>query len=153
VDAGFSQNATKIKVLQSQRGCGDFLKRERQVKTFLAIIALATMHAPALAADAAKSISTAAAHAGMAAGANSAPMVQAHLQHVINCLEGPSGADFNAGPGNPCKDLGEGAIPASAPDKRAALEAAAAKAKTAMKETDIVKAKVMAAEIGVDLAK
>ncbi|HVO32633.1 MAG TPA: hypothetical protein VMU17_01880 [Elusimicrobiota bacterium] len=123
------------------------------MKIFIAMFALAVAGAAAYAADAAKPISTAAAHAGMAAGASSAPLVQAHLQHVINCLEGPSGADFNAGPGNPCQDLGEGAIPASAPDKREALKAVVAKAKLAMKETDIVKAKVMAAEIQADLAK
>ncbi|MDI9847529.1 hypothetical protein QM467_05575 [Rhodoblastus sp. 17X3] len=109
--------------------------------------------APAYAADAAKQIATAAAHAGMAAGADSAKMVQAHLQHVINCLEGPAGADFNAGPGNPCKDLGMGAIPDSAPDQRKKLEGAAAMAKTALAETDPIKAKAMASTIQTSLAK
>jgi hypothetical protein len=109
--------------------------------------------APANAADATKQIATAAAHAGMAAGADSAKMVQAHLQHVINCLEGPAGADFNAGPGNPCKDLGMGAIPDSAPDQRKKLEGAAAMAKTALAETDAAKAKAMASTIQTSLGK
>jgi hypothetical protein len=109
--------------------------------------------APAYAADAAKQIATAAAHAGMAAGADSAKMVQAHLQHVINCLEGPAGADFNAGPGNPCKDLGMGAIPDSAPDQRKKLEAAAAMAKSALTETDAAKAKETASAIQTSLGK
>lgn len=122
-----------------------------RMAAFGAFAALAC--APATAADAAKQTATAAAHAGMAAGADSAKMVQAHLQHVINCLEGPSGADFNAGPGNPCKDLGMGAIPDSAPDQRKKLEGAAAMAKTALSETDITKAKATASTIQTNLAK
>ena len=108
--------------------------------------------APAGAAEAAKEISTAAVHAGMAAGSDNLKMVQSHLQHVINCLEGPAGADFNAGPGNPCKDLGAGAIPDAAPDQRKRLETAAEMAKTAQGETDPAKAKAMAKEIQAGLS-
>jgi len=113
---------------------------------------LAAAASPAFAADAAKEIATAGVHAGLAAAADSAKMVQSHLQHVINCLEGPSGADFNAAPGNPCKDLGEGAIPDTAADARKPLEEAAAKAKQAMAESDLAKAKASAAEIKASLA-
>ncbi len=109
--------------------------------------------APALAADAAKEISTAAAHAGMAAASDTPKMVRAHLHHVLNCLEGPAGADFDASAVNPCKDQGAGAIPDSAPEKRAALETAAALARKAIGEDDASKAKAMAAEIQSSLRK
>jgi hypothetical protein len=108
---------------------------------------------PAGAADPGKEISTAAAHAGMAAGAEDPQMVKAHLHHVLNCLEGPSGADFNAAPGNPCKDLGNGAIPDSAADSRKSLEAAVALAKQGLSEMDISKAKAKASEVQSALSK
>lgn len=108
---------------------------------------------PAGAAEATKEISTAAIHAGMAAGSDNPKMVQTHLQHVINCLEGPAGANFNAGPGNPCKDFGAGAIPDSAPDQRKRLETAAAMAKAAQGEADPAKARAMAKEIQAGLSK
>lgn len=59
---------------------------------------------------AAKQASTASAHAGMALGAADLKMAHTHLQHVVNCLEGTSGADFKAAVGNPCKGMGNGAI-------------------------------------------
>ena len=34
-----------------------------------------------------------------------------HLQHVINCLEGPTGANFKAAAGYPCSGQGQGIIP------------------------------------------
>ena len=37
--------------------------------------------------------------------------VQLHLHHVLNCLEGPSGADFSAQAGDPCEGQGNGIIP------------------------------------------
>jgi len=104
-------------------------------------------------ADAVQEAGVAATHAGLAASADAPKMVQTHLQHVINCLEGPSGADFNAGPGNPCKDLGAGAIPDSPAEARKPLEAAAAMAKKALAEPDPAKAKAMAAEIKASLSK
>jgi hypothetical protein len=108
---------------------------------------------PALAADASHEIVTAAAHAGMAAGAEAPQMVKAHLQHVLNCLEGPHGADFNVAPGNPCQGQGAGAIPDSTPDKRKGVEAAAEQAKKALAEANIDKAKAMASAIQNDLSK
>lgn len=59
-------------------------------------------------------MATAHAHALMAAGADSLEMTQAHLQHVINCLVGPDGEDFDAEAANPCKGMGAGALPDSA---------------------------------------
>ncbi len=103
--------------------------------------------APALAANAAKEIATAADHAALAAHAASLTMVRAHLQHVINCLEGPKGADYDSKAFDPCKGQGSGAIPDSAPDKRPALEKIAQEAKKARAETDAAKAKAAATEI------
>src|SRR5579859_6640327 len=101
--------------------------------------------------DNSKEIATAAAHAGMAAGAESPQMVKTHLQHVINCLEGQKGADFAAALGNPCGSQGEGAIPDSSSDGRKKLEDAAGLARRAMAEKDIDKAKQMASQLQSDL--
>ena len=65
----------------------------------------------------------------------------------------PSGADFNAAPGNPCKDQGNGAIPDSAADSRKSLEAAVTLAKQALSEMDINKAKSKASEVQSALSK
>lgn len=37
--------------------------------------------------------------------------VRVHVQHVINCLEGPNGADFKTDVGYPCEGMGHGIIP------------------------------------------
>ena len=110
---------------------------------------------PAFAADKdnAREVATAAAHAGMAAGAESPQMVKSHLQHVINCLEGPKGANFAAALGNPCASLGDGAIPDAREDGRKRLEGIAGTAARAMAEMNIDTAKRMAAEIQSDLSK
>ena len=57
-----------------------------------------------------KQVATATAHAGMALGASDLKMVHTHLHHVINCLVGPSGDGFDGSAGNPCKEMGHGAI-------------------------------------------
>lgn len=54
--------------------------------------------------------STAAAHAGMALGAADLKMAHAHLQHVVNCLVGPSGDGYDAQQADPCKGMGRGAL-------------------------------------------
>jgi hypothetical protein len=108
---------------------------------------------PATAGDAAKEISTAAAHAGMAAGSGELKMVQSHLQHVVNCLVGPGGAGFDANQANPCKDLGAGAIPDASMDKKAGLEAALKMAKDGVMEADMAKAKEKAAATQAALGK
>jgi len=105
---------------------------------------LAVVANPALAADAALEIKTAAAHAGFAAASNTLKTVHMHLHHAINCLEGSKGADFDAKSGDPCKGQGAGAIPDSPPDKRGTLEAIVHQAKMALAEQDLAKAKEMA---------
>lgn len=123
--------------------------------TLAATLVLAAL--PALAADAQKDnsreIATAAAHAGMAAGAESPQMVKTHLQHVINCLEGPKGADYAAALGNPCGSQGDGAIPDAKEEGKKKLEDTAGLAKRAMGELNVDKAKQMAGQIQSDLAQ
>ena len=109
--------------------------------------------APAFAADASKEVGTAAAHAGMAAGAEDPQMVKTHLHHVLNCLEGPSGADFAGAVGNPCKSYGDGAIGDSSADARSGLEKAVSVVKEGLAETDISKAKAKATEAQAMLTK
>jgi hypothetical protein len=121
------------------------------MRTLSACLALAA--APAMAGDASKEIATAAAHAGMAAGAEDPQMVKAHLHHVLNCLEGLDGPDFAAAAGNPCKGQGDGAIKDSAPAQRASLESAVALAKEGLMDPDTRKAKAKASEAQSILSK
>jgi hypothetical protein len=98
--------------------------------------------------DQAKEVSTAATHAGLAAKATDMKMTQTHLQHVVNCLVGPKGKGFDAAPGNPCKDQGNGAI-ADTKDKKqkAALNQALAKARSGLKAKDMAAAQKDATQI------
>jgi hypothetical protein len=84
---------------------------------------------PGLAAT--KEVKTAAAHAGMAMGAADLKMAHAHLQHVVNCLVGPSGDGYDAQAEDPCKGMGQGAIPDAKDDaaRQSQLQAAAMQAK------------------------
>jgi hypothetical protein len=49
-------------------------------------------------------------HAGLAQSAGTVQGVRQHLQHVVNCIEGPRGSMFAAGAGNPCEGKGNGAM-------------------------------------------
>jgi len=109
-------------------------------------LSLLSLH-PAVAADAAKEIATAGAHAGMAAASADLKMVHTHLHHVLNCLEGPGGKDFDAGQANPCKDQGMGAIPDAEASAKPQLEGAVVLAKSGLAESDLAKAKDHAAEV------
>ena len=62
----------------------------------------ATVHQPS------DPFQTATKHAEMAVNATSLKEVQVHLHHVLNCLEGKSGKDYNASFGDPCN--GQGAL-------------------------------------------
>lgn len=78
-----------------------------------ALLALAVpMLAQAAAANSAVSnqVSVAGIHADMAIDATQLETAQLHLHHVINCLEGPDGKDFDAKATNPCHGMGHGAI-------------------------------------------
>ena len=104
-------------------------------------------------ADAVQEVNTAAAHAGMAAGADTTKTLHFHIQHTLNCLEGKSGPDFNAGPGNPCDDMGNGAIPDSKPADQKSLKEAVVKAKQALAEQDFEKGKNLAGDVQTLLSK
>lgn len=82
-----------------------------------------------------KQASTASAHAGMALGAADLKMAQTHLHHVVNCLVGPAGKGFDGSAGNPCKDMGHGAIADAKGDAatESKLQAALAQAEHGLK--------------------
>ena len=81
----------------------------------------ATIHQPS------DPFQTATKHAEMAVNATSLKDVQMHLHHVLNCLEGKSGKDYNASFGDPChgqgalKTLKEGAADRTRADNAIAL--------------------------------
>ncbi len=90
----------------------------------LVLVALVTGSAAAKdsAADAKKQLQTAMFHAGeLAQRGNVAATSLMHLQHVMNCLEGPRGKNFRAAVGNPCQGQGNGILN----DLQAAQEAGA----------------------------
>jgi hypothetical protein len=105
-------------------------------------------------ADAHSEIVNADEHAGYAAAATAMGEVQAHLHHALNCLVGPGGNGFDAKQMNPCAQSGKGAIPDTTDaKKKASLEAAAAKAREALAETDMAKAKKSAGDVEAMLKK
>lgn len=66
--------------------------------------------APAV--DIRKELETVIFHAGELAQRGTAISgTRTHLQHVINCLEGPNGKDFVQAAGFPCQGMGNGIIP------------------------------------------
>jgi len=109
--------------------------------------ALVLFAAPAFAAQLDKEIAAAAQHAGFAAAAGDIGGVRTHLHHTINCLVGPEGEGFAEKELNPCKPLGNGAIPDAGDDEtRASLEEALASANAGLAEEDVDAAKGHAAE-------
>jgi hypothetical protein len=105
---------------------------------------------PALA-DEAQEVATAGQHAGMAAGSADIKMVHMHLQHVVNCIVGPSGEGFDKAAGNPCDGKGNGAM-MDGGDK-AKLAGAVAKAKEGIASTDLAASKKDAMETQAMLTK
>lgn len=66
--------------------------------------------APAV--DIRKALETAIFHSGELAQRGTAIAgTRTHLQHVINCLEGPNGKDFVQAAGFPCQGMGNGIVP------------------------------------------
>ena len=88
---------------------------------------------------ASQQVATATAHAGMALGATDLNMVHTHLHHVVNCLVGTSGDGFDAKAGNPCKDMGQGAIVDAKGDAptEARLQSALSEAEQGLKATTL----------------
>jgi hypothetical protein len=112
----------------------------------LILIAAALLLPAAALADAHSEIVTAEQHADYGAGSADIAGVHMHLHHTVNCLVGPGGNGFDAKELNPCAQAGNGAIPDAAPDKRPALEAAAAKAREGIAASDLATAKKHAVE-------
>ncbi len=85
----------------------------RPIGLMLVVGLVALVSAPAtLGADmmnAAKTeFGTALTHAGFAAQYDAIAEVELHLHHVVNCLEGTSGKNFNQQSGNVCQGQGNG---------------------------------------------
>lgn len=106
-----------------------------------------TALAPAALADGPQAVGIAANHAGLAAAAGGIDMVHTHLHHVLNCLVGPGGDGFDAGPGNPCGMAG-GAIPQTTDAAtKTKLMTAATQAKAGIANGDMAGAKKTAGDI------
>ncbi len=119
----------------------------RYVAAVGALTALGTLMPATALADGPQATSTAATHAGMAASNGDLAVVKNHLQHVLNCLVGPTGEGFDAKPGNPCAAAG-GAIPQTADAaQKAKLEKAATQVRAALKNPDVAAAKKAATEV------
>ncbi|HLW60331.1 MAG TPA: hypothetical protein VKV57_10475 [bacterium] len=81
--------------------------------------------------DVKKELQTAIFHSSeLAQRGNAVAAAKLHLQHVINCLEGPNGADFQTSAGYPCQGMGNGIIP----DLKAQVAAKVPGADEAMKQ-------------------
>lgn len=98
---------------------------------------------------AAREASTAAAHAGMALGATDLKMAHAHLQHVVNCLVGPSGEGYDPQAENPCKGMGQGAIMDAKADaaRQSRLQEAAMEARKGVKAATVDEAHASAQKV------
>jgi hypothetical protein len=78
-------------------------------------------------------LKTATFHAGELAQKGAIAATQLHLQHTINCLEGPSGPDFVQAVGYPCQGQGHGILP----DIKAAVHAMVPGAQAAWDDANI----------------
>ncbi|MEQ8951680.1 hypothetical protein [Parvibaculum sp.] len=92
-----------------------------------------------------KGIAAAARHAGFAAGSSDLAGIHTHLHHAVNCLVGPEGEGFAPKELNPCKALGNGAIPDTEDaTRKESLEAALERAKAGLATDDLADAKTAA---------
>jgi len=94
-------------------------------------------------------VATAHAHALMAQNAKTLKQTKQHLQHVLNCLEGRSGANYDADAGNPCKGKGQGAIPDSTsnPAMQTRLKSAVTQAQQGLQADDLQQAHTIASKV------
>lgn len=127
-------------------------KSDRKSFLYIALAAMLAIGLPvaAQAADAHKEIATASDHAGYAASADTVGKVHLHLHHVINCLVGPHGKDFDKQAGNPCAGQGDGALndlDSGMADEKASLDNALALARTGVKMTSLSAAQNVATTV------
>ncbi len=77
----------------------------------LALLPAAATQGADMMVAASNSLKTALTHAGFAASYTTAAEVEQHLHHVVNCLEGANGKNYNKDAGNPCMGQGTGILP------------------------------------------
>src|ERR1700749_3960150 len=119
-----------------------------------AAVAVALVLPTAVLADAHSEIVNADEHAGYAATSPDMAGGAGHLHHALNFLVGPGGHRVDPKQMNPCAQSGKGAIPDTADaKKKSALEAAAAKAREGLADTDLAKAKKAAGDVEAMLKK
>ena len=115
------------------------------VTTSVVCASVAAQAAPDVRAE----ITTAATHANLAAKAGTVDMVHTHLHHVVNCLVGPKGKDFDSEAANPCAKLGNGAIADSTDAAETkALQEVVTKAKNGLEATDLKSSQEIAGQVG-----
>lgn len=120
------------------------------------VFALTAMPVAGLAAtNADQEITTATTHAQMAADAADAATAVMHFHHVINCLVGPKSKLFDADVGNPCNNMGNGALNDVSGDstEHAKLQHALAVAEQALHATTLKATEQYAARISEALKK
>jgi hypothetical protein len=86
------------------------MKKRFQFLSLTSLMLLAIPLAGVAAGNASQEIATATTHSQMAENAADTSTAIMHFHHVINCLVGPKSKYFDAAPGNPCKDMGNGAL-------------------------------------------
>jgi hypothetical protein len=99
--------------------------------------------------DVTKEISTALDHAQMASNGQDVKIVHEHLHHVINCLVGPQGPEFDSTAEDPCKGMGNGAMNDvdSKSDQHKKLDKALSEAKDGLKKDKVKGAQSEAKEV------
>ena len=108
----------------------------------------------ALGGDAVNQIAVAAEYAGYAADSTAIGMVHVHLSHTINCLVGPHGGGFDVKELNPCRNLGNGAIPDTTDAMKVkSLRAALALAEAGRRSDDLDTAKKLGALAAAEIKK
>lgn len=76
----------------------------------LAIVTASVTGALAQTPNLQQELRTAITHAGFAANGQALNYVRTHLGHTLNCLQGPSGAQFNRAIGHVCQGQGNGIL-------------------------------------------
>jgi hypothetical protein len=115
---------------------------------------LGAMPVSALAANAAKEAAASEMHAGLAAKAATIEQVHVHLHHAVNCLVGTKGQGFDSREANPCRDLGDGAIPDTADSAtKANLTTVLTHAQAGPSSDNLAAAKRAAAEAQASISK
>jgi hypothetical protein len=76
----------------------------------LALLPVSTTQGADMMMATSNALKTASTHAGFAASYTTVAEVEQHLHHVVNCLEGENGKNYNKAAGNPCMGQGTGIL-------------------------------------------